>query len=105
MDQRLRYAFGDGSRTFTPHKRLCDVFGDPSQTSRRIRTANVVATIKLEEDIGDNIIDEQQSQVDEAPDAWAESSFTSTIRDNVVKYHCPDLNFLPPKEEDEDYYY
>ncbi|KAG5599936.1 hypothetical protein H5410_031306 [Solanum commersonii] len=72
MDQRLRCAFGDGSRTYTPHKRLCDVFGDPSQTSRRIRTANVVATVKLEEGIGDNIIDEQQSQVGEALDACAE---------------------------------
>ncbi|XP_049410532.1 uncharacterized protein LOC125873702 [Solanum stenotomum] len=105
MDQRLHYAFGDGSRTYTPHKRLCDVFRDPSQTSRRIKTINFFAIVKLEEGIGDNIIDEQQSQVGEALDACVESSFTSAIHDNVVKYHCPDLNFLPPKEEDEDYYY
>ncbi|KAH0661764.1 hypothetical protein KY284_026695 [Solanum tuberosum] len=101
MAQRLRYVFGDGSHTYTSCKQLCDVFGDPSKTSRRIRMTNVVSTLKLEEDVGDNITDEQQSQVGEAPDACAESSCTSAIRDNVVKYHCPDLNFLPPKKDDE----
>ncbi|KAG5599942.1 hypothetical protein H5410_031312 [Solanum commersonii] len=63
---------------------------------------NVIATVKLEEGVGDNITDEQQSQVGEALDTCAKSSCTSAIRDNVVKCHCLDLNFLPPKEEDED---
>ncbi|KAH0709610.1 hypothetical protein KY284_011037 [Solanum tuberosum] len=38
MAQWLQYVFGDRPHTYTPRKRLCDVFGDPSNTSRPIRT-------------------------------------------------------------------
>ncbi|KAG5623191.1 hypothetical protein H5410_008409 [Solanum commersonii] len=40
MAKRLRHVFGDIPRTYTPRKRLCDVFGDGSDTSRPIRTVN-----------------------------------------------------------------
>uniref|UniRef100_M0ZZQ1 GI20420 n=1 Tax=Solanum tuberosum TaxID=4113 RepID=M0ZZQ1_SOLTU len=40
MAKRLRYVFGDGSRTYTPRKRLCDVFGEGSRKSGPIKTVN-----------------------------------------------------------------
>ncbi|KAH0718296.1 hypothetical protein KY285_014327 [Solanum tuberosum] len=40
MTKRLRHVFGDIPRTYTPRKRLCDVFGDGSDTSHPIRTVN-----------------------------------------------------------------
>ncbi|KAK4712211.1 hypothetical protein R3W88_006724 [Solanum pinnatisectum] len=40
MAKRLRYVFGDGSRTYTPRKRLCDVFGEGSRKSGPTKTVN-----------------------------------------------------------------
>ncbi|XP_069150523.1 uncharacterized protein [Solanum lycopersicum] len=40
MAKRLRYVFGDGSRTYTPRRRLCDVFGEGSRTSGSTKTVN-----------------------------------------------------------------
>ncbi|KAH0770909.1 hypothetical protein KY290_014890 [Solanum tuberosum] len=40
MAKQLRHVFGDIPRTYTPRKRLCDVFGDGSDTSHPIRTVN-----------------------------------------------------------------
>ncbi|KAH0773871.1 hypothetical protein KY290_011008 [Solanum tuberosum] len=96
MAQLLQYMFGEIPHTYTPRKRLCDVFGDQSNTSRPIRTVKTtynekdqgvdVAYVTLEEGVGDSFTDEQ-------------------VGDNVVlmvKYHCPDLKFLPPPEEDDE---
>ncbi|KAG5623192.1 hypothetical protein H5410_008410 [Solanum commersonii] len=40
LAQQLHYVFGDRPRTYTPRKRLCDVFGDPSNTLRPIKTVS-----------------------------------------------------------------
>ncbi|KAK6774027.1 hypothetical protein RDI58_029266 [Solanum bulbocastanum] len=150
-EAEIQYVFGDRPHTYTSRKRLCDVFGDPSNTSRPIRMVKTtynkkdqvpegknthshqplcgnmmhsyqnsyyskvppirmrvdlpvsspmvtttqrreivdVAAVTLDEGVGDNFTNEQ-------------------VGDNVVpmvKYHCPDLKFLPPPEvDDEDMY-
>ncbi|KAG5623958.1 hypothetical protein H5410_009176 [Solanum commersonii] len=48
MAKRLRYVFGDGSRTYTPRKRLCDVFGEGSRKSGPIKTANTTYNEKYQ---------------------------------------------------------
>uniref|UniRef100_M1DTE0 Uncharacterized protein n=1 Tax=Solanum tuberosum TaxID=4113 RepID=M1DTE0_SOLTU len=54
MAQWLQYVFGDRPHTYTPHKRLCDVFGDPSNTSRPIRTVKATYNEKDQVSEGKN---------------------------------------------------
>ncbi|KAH0770910.1 hypothetical protein KY290_014891 [Solanum tuberosum] len=54
LAQQLHYVLGDRPHTYTPRKRLCDVFGDPSNTSRPIKTVSVTNNEKNQVSEGKN---------------------------------------------------
>ncbi|KAK6797906.1 hypothetical protein RDI58_005608 [Solanum bulbocastanum] len=75
----------------------------PVATTTQEREAVVDAAIIPEEGVGDNVAEEQQ-----APEGLnASAELCSAIHNDlvpIVKNYCTNLNILPPRKDDKDYY-